>query len=57
MIRHAVLPNTATKHLCILLNESLKDERMVAVVQLGKDWFGLINSLSEKDKTCGQFFL
>lgn len=55
--RHVVVtPNNSS--LCALLNESLRAERMSAIVLLNdtpnKEWFGLITSVTERDKSSGK---
>lgn len=51
--RHMIFPSfNQDPALCIILNECLKVERMAALVMLANDWFALINSISEKDRSC-----
>jgi len=49
--RHIMLPSSPQNHLPMILNESLKSEHMSAVVMLSSNWFALISSVTEKDKT------
>ncbi len=43
--------NTTSPHLYAMLNECLKSERMSAIVLLAENWYAIINSITEKDKT------
>lgn len=50
--RHVIFPPpNVNSNFCVLLNESLKTERCAALVYLGKNWYGLITSYTEKEKS------
>ncbi len=56
MSTHLILPNSSqsfsgSQSLCVLLNESLKAEKMSGLVILEKSWYGLVYSISDREKT------
>lgn len=55
--RHFIVPPQTGSQLCLLLNESLKTEKITALVMFSKDWYGLIHSHIEKEKTSNMNFL
>jgi hypothetical protein len=54
LCRHIVVPstsNSSSQEFCVLLNDSLKNERMAAIALLAQDWYAIFNSIAERDKS------
>lgn len=53
--RHFLIPTHSNSSFCLLLNESLKNEKTTGLVMFSKGWYGLIHSQMEKEKTSMYF--
>lgn len=51
--RHIIIPTSTlnNNNLALILNETLKVEHFSAIIYLGKDWYAVIQSTTEKDKS------
>jgi hypothetical protein len=51
--RHFLIPaSDSSVAFCHLLLETLRSEKLVALVFLGKDWFGLLQYVADKEQSC-----
>jgi hypothetical protein len=51
--RHFLIPaSESSVAFCHLLLETLRSEKLVALVFLGKDWFGLLQYVADKEHSC-----